>query len=196
MRCVCVCDNRRRREKGVNIEYRWRSNRAGYKAGAMSEAMEHIVPYDYCAIFDADFHPDPDFLLKTIPYLNDNPEVGFVQTRWVYANGADSILTRVQEISLNYHIKCEQFARFATGAFFNFNGTAGVWRRECIERAGGWNNRTTVEDMDLSLRAYLQGWKFVFLDKVTVSRSRRRAPPPPPPPLSLRCDRLPLPCVG
>lgn len=155
------------KEKGVNIEYRWRSNRSGYKAGAMSEAMEHIKQYDFCAIFDADFHPDPDFLLKTLPYLNNNPEVGFVQSRWVYANGSDSVLTRVQEISLNYHIKCEQYARFATGAFFNFNGTAGVWRRECIERAGGWNNRTTVEDMDLSLRAYLQGWKFVFLDKVT-----------------------------
>ena len=178
------------REAGVNIVYRWRSNREGYKAGAMSEAMEEIKEYDHCAIFDADFHPDSDFLLKTIPYLNvracavrracccaaltaaargaqDNPEVGFVQARWVYANGSESLLTRVQEIGLNYHIKCEQYARFASGAFFNFNGTAGVWRRACIEKAGGWNNRTTVEDMDLSLRAYLQGWRFVFLYDVT-----------------------------
>lgn len=81
---------------------------------------------------------------------------------------AQSILTRVQEISLSYHIKCEQYARFATGAFFNFNGTGGVWRKECIEKSGGWNARTTVEDMDLSLRAYLQGWRFVFLYDVTV----------------------------
>jgi beta-mannan synthase len=78
------------------------------------------------------------------------------------------MLTTVQEISLNYHIRCEQYARFATGAFFNFNGTAGVWRRECIVKSGGWNARTTVEDMDLSLRAYLQGWKFVFLQDVPV----------------------------
>ena len=132
------------REAGVNIAYRWRSNREGYKAGAMSEAMADIAEYDHCAIFDADFHPDSDFLLKTIPYLVDNPDVGFVQARWVYANGSESLLTRVQEIGLNYHIKCEQVARFASGAFFNFNGTAGVWRRACIEKAGGWNNRTTV----------------------------------------------------
>ena len=112
------------REAGVNIVYRWRSNREGYKAGAMCEAMADIAEYEHCAIFDADFHPDSDFLLKTIPYLVDNPDVGFVQARWVYANGNESLLTRVQEIGLNYHIKCEQVARFASGAFFNFNGAA------------------------------------------------------------------------
>lgn len=85
----------------------------------------------------------------------------------MYTNGNESILTRVQEISLNYHIRCEQYARFAAGLFFNFNGTAGVWRRHCIVDSGGWNNRTTVEDMDLSLRAYLRGWNFIFLDDVT-----------------------------
>jgi GT2 family glycosyltransferase len=118
------------------------------------------------AVFDADFHPESDFLLRTIPYLRDNPAVGFVQARWTFANASESLLTRVQEISLNYHTKCEQYARSASGAFLNFNGTAGVWRRECIEKAGGWNARTTVEDMDLSLRAYLQGWQFVFLHDV------------------------------
>ena len=118
------------------------------------------------AVFDADFHPESDFLLRTIPYLRDNPAVGFVQARWTFANASESLLTRVQEISLNYHTKCEQYARSATGAFLNFNGTAGVWRRDCIEKAGGWNARTTVEDMDLSLRAYLQGWQFVFLHDV------------------------------
>ena len=133
----------------------------------MAEAMDDIKEYEYIAIFDADFHPEPDFLLKCIPYLRDNSDVGFVQARWTYANGNESILTRVQEISLSYHIKCEQYARFATGAFFNFNGTAGIWRRATIEKAGGWNARTTVEDMDLSLRAYLQGWRFVFLYDVT-----------------------------
>ena len=99
------------REAGVNIVYRWRANREGYKAGAMSEAMEEIKDYEHCAIFDADFHPEPDFLLKTIPYLVDNPEVGFVQARWVYANASESLLTRVQVIGLSYHIKCEQYAR-------------------------------------------------------------------------------------
>eukprot|EP00899_Mesostigma_viride_P015508 jgi/Mesvir1/23959/Mv10727-RA.2 len=154
------------REKGVRVENRFRDNRQGYKAGAMLEAMQHIQDYEFVAIFDADFRPDPDFLLKTIPYLKDNAEIGFVQTRWIFANADESMLTRVQEISLNYHIKCEQFARFASGNFFNFNGTAGVWRRACIEDAGNWNNRTTVEDMDLSLRAFLRGWKFIFLHDV------------------------------
>ena len=155
------------KERGANIAYRWRSNRSGYKSGAMEEAMEDIAAYEYVAIFDADFDPEPDFLLKTVVYLRDNPAAGFAQARWVYTNGDESVLTRVQEISLNYHIRCEQYARHAADVFFNFNGTAGVWRRACIEDAGGWNHRTTVEDMDLSLRAYLRGWKFIFLDDVT-----------------------------
>ena len=129
--------------------------------------MEDIAAYEYVAIFDADFDPEPDFLLKTVVYLRDNPAAGFAQARWVYTNGDESVLTRVQEISLNYHIRCEQYARHAADVFFNFNGTAGVWRRACIEDAGGWNHRTTVEDMDLSLRAYLRWWKFIFLDDVT-----------------------------
>jgi len=155
------------RERGVQIVHRWRKDRGGYKAGAMHEAMDDIAAYDFCAVFDADFDPAPDFLLRTVPYLAQHPRVGFVQARWVYTNPGECVLTRVQEISLNYHIRCEQYARFAAGLFFNFNGTAGVWRRECIVDAGGWNNRTTVEDMDLSLRAFLRGWEFVFLDHVT-----------------------------
>ena len=123
--------------------------------------------YEYAFIFDADFEPRSDFLRRVAPYLIANPEVGFVQARWTYVNGSESLLTRVQEISLNYHIRCEQFARHAAGVFFNFNGTAGAWRLTCVEDAGGWTPRTTVEDMDLSLRAYLRGWKFVFLDDVT-----------------------------
>lgn len=155
------------RECGMHIVHRQRSNRNGYKAGAMRESMDEITNCEYCAIFDADFDPDPDFLIKTVPYLHCNANVGFVQARWIYSNEAESILTRVQAISLNYHMRAEQYARFAAGLFFNFNGTAGVWRRKAIIDAGGWNQRTTVEDMDLSLRAYLRGWKFVFLDDVT-----------------------------
>lgn len=123
--------------------------------------------YEYVAVFDADFKPEPDFLLRTVPYLEGNPTVGYVQTRWVFTNPDESYLTKAQEVSLNYHMRCEQFTHSATGSFFNFNGTAGVWRRACIETAGGWNSRTTVEDMDLSLRAYLKGWKAIFLEDVT-----------------------------
>lgn len=123
--------------------------------------------YEYVIIFDADFDPHRGFIRDVIPTLNANKQVGFVQARWTYVNSDESLLTKVQEISLNYHIKCEQFARHAAGVFFNFNGTAGAWRLTCIEDAGGWTPRTTVEDMDLSLRAYLKGWKFVFLNDIT-----------------------------
>ena len=156
---------------------------------------------------------------RTVPYLESNPEVGFVQTRWTFANADESYLTKAQEISLNYHFKCEQFVHFATDCFFNFNGTAGapahcrrhlmsvpslvallpsgnavylskfyfdhwslalqgVWRSKTITSVGGWNSRTTVEDMDLSLRSYYNGWKSIFLEDVTVVsevRSRRRS---------------------
>lgn len=157
------------RERGVQIECRRRTNRQGYKAGAMKEGMEILATggYQYVAVFDADFKPEPDFLLKTVPYLEGNPKVGYVQTRWVFTNPDESYLTKAQEVSLNYHMKCEQYSHSAAGSFFNFNGTAGVWRRACIESAGGWNSRTTVEDMDLSLRAYVKGWKAIFLDDVT-----------------------------
>eukprot|EP00850_Spirogloea_muscicola_P022905 SM000317S12250 [mRNA] locus=s317:110226:113283:- [translate_table: standard] len=157
--------------QGVNIVNKWRPNRQGFKAGAMLEAAPLITKYEFTAIFDADFKPERDFLHKTVPYLKDNPRVAFVQTRWTFANANESMLTRVQEISLNYHLKCEQYSRSASGNFFNFNGTAGVWRRSAIEDAGGWNNRTTVEDMDLSLRAFLKGWKFIFLNDVEVAAS-------------------------
>lgn len=113
------------KEEGVNVAYRWRSNRTGYKAGAMFEAMDDIVDYEYVCVFDADFSPDPDFLIKTIPWIHSNLQVGFVQARWTYINSSENLLTRVQTISLNYHIRCEQFARFSAGLFFNFNGTAG-----------------------------------------------------------------------
>lgn len=156
-------------ERGVSISCLRRTNRQGYKAGAMKEGMDILSKkgYKYVAVFDADFKPEPDFLMRTIPYLEGNPNVGYVQTRWVFTNADESYLTKAQEVSLSYHMKCEQYAHSATGSFFNFNGTAGIWRLHCIEDAGGWNSRTTVEDMDLSLRAYIKGWKAIFLNDVT-----------------------------
>lgn len=155
------------KERGLNCECLRRTNRQGYKAGALKEGLELLKEYDYVAIFDADFKPDTDFLMATVPYLIDNPEVGYVQTRWVFANPDESYLTKAQEISLNFHCRCEQFVHFASGGFFNFNGTAGVWRRKAIVTVGGWKSRTTVEDMDLSLRTYVNGWKAIYLTDVT-----------------------------
>ncbi|KAL6777939.1 hypothetical protein ACKKBG_A16285 [Auxenochlorella protothecoides x Auxenochlorella symbiontica] len=156
-------------ERGLDIECLRRTNRQGYKAGAMKEGMDLLIKqgYLYVAVFDADFKPEPGFLYQTIPYLEGNPSVGYVQSRWVFTNPQESYLTKAQEVSLNYHMKCEQYTHSAAGSFFNFNGTAGVWRCACIETSGGWNSRTTVEDMDLSLRAYVRGWKAIFLDNVT-----------------------------
>ncbi|KAK9814760.1 hypothetical protein WJX72_011039 [[Myrmecia] bisecta] len=155
------------RERGLNVECLRRTNRQGYKAGALKEGLEVLQDYEFVAIFDADFKPEPDFLVNTVPYLIDNPEVGYVQSRWIFTNPEESYLTKAQEISLNYHCKCEQFVHFASGSFFNFNGTAGVWRRETIQQVGGWNSRTTVEDMDLSLRTYVNGWKAIYLTDIT-----------------------------
>ncbi len=157
------------KERGVSISCLRRTNRQGYKAGAMKEGMDILSRqgFKYVAVFDADFKPQPDFLMRTIPYLEGNPNVGYVQTRWTFTNPGESYLTKAQEVSLNYHMKCEQVTHSATGSFFNFNGTAGVWRLHCIEDAGGWLSRTTVEDMDLSLRAYIKGWKAIFLNDVT-----------------------------
>ncbi|KDD76984.1 glycosyltransferase-like protein, partial [Helicosporidium sp. ATCC 50920] len=156
-------------ERGVDVECVRRTNRSGYKAGAMKEGMDALLAagFAYVAVFDADFRPDRDFLRRTIPYLEGNASLGYVQSRWVFTNPQESYLTKAQEVSLNYHMKCEQLTHSATGSFFNFNGTAGVWRASCIQSAGGWLSRTTVEDMDLSLRAYLCGWKALFLDEVT-----------------------------
>jgi len=155
------------RERGVNVVSVRRTNRQGYKAGALKEGLELLREYEYVAVFDADFKPDPDFLVKIIPYIHCNDDVGYVQARWTFTNPEESLLTKAQEMSLNYHVKCEQLVHFAAGSFFNFNGTAGVWRKKTIEDVGGWNGRTTVEDMDLSLRTYVAGWRAIFLDNLT-----------------------------
>ncbi|KAJ6845311.1 glucomannan 4-beta-mannosyltransferase 9-like [Iris pallida] len=156
--------------KGINIKYEIRDNRNGYKAGALKEGMKHsyVRHCDYVCIFDADFQPDSDFLWKTIPYLLHNPDVGLVQARWTFVNADECLMTRMQEMSFDYHFKVEQEVGSATYAFFGFNGTAGVWRIAALNEAGGWKDRTTVEDMDLAVRASLRGWKFVFLGDVKV----------------------------
>ncbi|KAJ4767574.1 cellulose synthase like [Rhynchospora pubera] len=157
-------------KKGINIKYEVRSNRKGYKAGALKKGMEHHYAQqcDFVAIFDADFQPDSDFLLKTIPFLVHNPEIALVQTRWDFVNYSASMMTRIQKMSLDYHFKVEQESGSTTFSFFGFNGTAGVWRISAINEAGGWQDRTTVEDMDLAVRATLKGWKFLYVGDIRV----------------------------
>ncbi|KAE9585440.1 hypothetical protein Lal_00017947 [Lupinus albus] len=156
--------------KGVNVKYETRRHRNGYKAGALKEGLEkqYVEDCEFVAIFDADFQPDADFLWNTIPYLIENPKLGLVQARWKFVNSEECIMTRLQEMSLDYHFTVEQEVGSSTYSFFGFNGTAGIWRIEAIKDAGGWKDRTTVEDMDLAVRASLQGWEFVFVGDVTV----------------------------
>ncbi|CAH9114094.1 unnamed protein product [Cuscuta europaea] len=157
--------------RGMDIKYEIRDNRNGYKAGALSEGMRHsyVKECEYVVIFDADFQPDPDFLRRAIPYLVHNPDLALVQARWKFVNADECFMTRTQEISLNFHFSVEQEVGSSTYAFFSFNGTAGVWRIASIEDAGGWNHRTTVEDMDLAVRASLKGWKFLYLSSLKVN---------------------------
>jgi cellulose synthase/poly-beta-1,6-N-acetylglucosamine synthase-like glycosyltransferase len=146
---------------GFPITYHHRTNRHGYKAGALDEGMKSASG-ELIAIFDADFLPPPDFLRRVVPYFAD-ARVGMVQTRWTYLNRDYSALTQVQGILLDGHFVIEHGGRSRRGTFFNFNGTAGVWRRQAIEEAGGWEHDTLTEDTDLSYRAQLKGWKFLYL---------------------------------
>lgn len=150
--------------KGINIQHIHRTDRTGYKAGALDDAMDQVQG-DFIAIFDADFVPEKDFLQKTIPYF-ENPEIGVVQTRWGHINKDYSILTELQAFGLNGHFAIEQGGRNASGHFINFNGTGGIWRKTCIEDAGGWEHDTLTEDLDLSYRAQMKGWKFQYLEDV------------------------------
>ncbi|XP_039034297.1 glucomannan 4-beta-mannosyltransferase 2-like [Hibiscus syriacus] len=156
--------------KGINVTYQIRENRTGYKAGALKEGLKrsYVKHCEYVAIIDADFRPDPDFLRRSIPFLVHNPDVALVQARWRFVNADECLLTRMQEMSLDYHFTVEQEVGSATHAFFGFNGTAGIWRIAAINEAGGWKDRTTVEDMDLAVRASLRGWKFVYLGDLQV----------------------------
>ncbi|KAH7688205.1 Xyloglucan 6-xylosyltransferase protein [Dioscorea alata] len=157
-------------QRGVNIIYRHRLIRTGYKAGNLKSAMscDYIKDYEFVAIFDADFQPNPDFLKQTIPHFKGNPEVGLVQARWSYVNKDENLLTRLQNINLCFHFEVEQQVNGIFLNFFGFNGTAGVWRIRALEDSGGWLERTTVEDMDIAVRAHLNGWKFIFLNDVKV----------------------------
>ncbi|XP_041019410.1 probable xyloglucan glycosyltransferase 5 [Juglans microcarpa x Juglans regia] len=157
-------------QKGINIIYRHRLVRTGYKAGNLKSAMscDYVNIYEFVAIFDADFQPNPDFLKQTVPHFKDNPELGLVQARWAFVNKDENLLTRLQNINLCFHFEVEQQVNGVFINFFGFNGTAGVWRIKALEESGGWLERTTVEDMDIAVRAHLNGWKFIFLDDVKV----------------------------
>src|SRR3954452_15236327 len=146
---------------GYPVEYRHRTNRHGFKAGALQEGFETATG-ELIAIFDADFIPPSDFLQRTVHFFT-NPEVGVVQTRWTYLNKEFNILTQVEAMLLDGHFVLEHGSRCGSGLFFNFNGTAGVLRREMIDDAGGWQHDTLTEDSDLSYRAQLKGWRFVYL---------------------------------
>jgi len=150
--------------RGYDIVYIHREDRRGYKAGALKEGMKAATG-ELVAIFDADFVPKPNFLKESIPYFT-NPNVGMVQTRWGHINSDYSLLTRAQSIGIDGHFGVEQAARAWSGFFLNFNGTAGIWRTRTIEDAGGWQADTLTEDLDLSYRAQLKGWRLIFAPEV------------------------------
>jgi cellulose synthase/poly-beta-1,6-N-acetylglucosamine synthase-like glycosyltransferase len=154
------------RRRGISAAHIRRRDRAGYKAGALAAGLESARG-ELIAIFDADFVPTRDFLLRTVGEFAER-RVGMVQARWAHLNSGSSLLTRAQALQLDAHFAVEHGVRAATGCLFNFNGTAGVWRREAIEDAGGWCADTLTEDLDLSYRAQLAGWRFVYRDDVAV----------------------------
>jgi len=149
---------------GVHITYLHRDNREGFKAGALQEGLK-VAAGELVAIFDADFIPPIDFLRRTVPYFAD-ANIAMVQTRWSYINRNHSKLTEVEAILLDGHFAIEHSSRYRSGLFFNFNGTAGVWRRSAIEDAGGWQHDTLTEDTDLSYRAQLRGWRFLYFPEI------------------------------
>jgi len=150
--------------KGIDIAYIHRTDRTGFKAGALESGLKQAKG-EFVAVFDADFVPSPDFLHRTVPFFSDN-KVGMVQVRWGHLNREFSILTQAQSILLDGHFIIEHTARNRSGCFFNFNGTAGIWRRNTIQDAGGWQHDTLTEDLDLSYRAQLKGWQFIFLPEI------------------------------
>ncbi|MBG24617.1 MULTISPECIES: cellulose synthase family protein [Croceibacter] len=152
------------RANGLDIIHITRVNRKGFKAGALKEGLK-IAKGEFIAIFDADFLPKPNWLLKTIPYFKDE-QIGVVQTRWGHINRNYSMLTKVQAFALDFHFILEQVGRNFGNHFINFNGTAGVWRKSCILDAGDWQGDTLTEDLDLSYRAQLKDWKFKYLEDV------------------------------
>lgn len=156
------------RAEGHDIAYIHRAGaeRTGFKAGALENGM-HVAKGEFIAVFDADFLPPADFLMRTVHFFTDN-KIGMIQARWDHINRDHSVLTEAQSILLDGHFMIEHTARNRSGRFFNFNGTAGIWRKETINDAGGWQHDTLTEDLDLSYRAQLKGWKFIYLADLTV----------------------------
>jgi len=163
-RSIAESTVRRFASQGVDIKYFYRPDRAGYKAGALEAGLK-VARGEFVAIFDADFIPSADFLIRLMPHFGD-ARVAMVQARWGHINQDYSLLTKIQSILLDGHFVLEHGARNRAGRFFNFNGTAGIWRRIAIDDAGGWQHDTLTEDLDLSYRAQLRGWRFVFLSNV------------------------------
>ncbi|GGD21177.1 cellulose synthase family protein [Hyunsoonleella pacifica] len=149
---------------GLDIQHITRKIRTGFKAGALKEGLE-IAKGEFIAIFDSDFLPTSDWLKRTVPYFK-NDDIGVVQTRWGHINRDFSVLTKIQAFALDAHFTLEQVGRNSKGHFINFNGTAGIWRKECIIDAGNWEGDTLTEDLDLSYRAQLKNWKFKYLEDV------------------------------
>jgi len=154
------------RAQGLDISHVRREDRSGFKAGALQHGLK-LAKGEFLAIFDADFLPKPDFLLKTLPYFKET-KTGMVQTRWGHINKDYSMLTRLQAFGLDAHFTIEQKGRSNAGSFINFNGTGGVWRKECILQSGGWSADTLTEDLDLSYRAQFKGWNFKYLEDVVA----------------------------
>ncbi len=157
----------RKREEGYDVKLLHRTDRSGFKAGALKEGLA-AARGEFVAIFDADFIPSPNFLRDTVPHLVADPGIGMVQARWEHINSDYSLLTRMQAMALDAHFAMEQQVRNRSRVFINFNGTAGVWRKTCIIEAGDWHSDTLTEDLDLSYRAQLCGWRFLYLNDVTV----------------------------
>lgn len=156
-----------KRTLGFDIQLLHRTDRTGFKAGALKEGLA-VARGEFISIFDADFIPSQNFLRDTIPHLVNDPGVGMVQARWEHINSDYSLLTRVQAMALDAHFAMEQQVRNRARFFINFNGTAGIWRKACILDAGDWHSDTLTEDLDLSYRAQLRGWRFLYLNSVTV----------------------------
>lgn len=152
----------KKKREGFDIKVIRREKREGYKAGALKNGLDYAKG-EFIAIFDADFIIPEDFLLKTIPFFK-NPQVALVQARWGFLNERENRLTKIESMALNVHFEVEHNSKFKNGYFFNFNGSAGIWRKSAILDAGNWHFDTLAEDLDLSVRAYLRGWKFVFLN--------------------------------
>ncbi len=165
-RAVAESETDRLRKRGFDAVHIHRTDRTGYKAGALENGLETATG-EFVFILDADFVPQPEVLHQSIHHFTD-PKIGMVQMRWGHLNRHHSLLTRLQALFLDGHLLLEQTARHRSGRFFNFNGTAGIWRRTAIQEAGGWQHDTLTEDLDLSYRAQLKGWKFIFLPDIVI----------------------------